>query len=304
MSRDFLDHGVLARLGNLPIFSRKPMQGLVSGRHKSPFRGSSVEFAQYRKYVEGDDIRRLDWKTYGRSDRYYVKEFEADTNLRAYLLLDCSGSMKFAGADEKGRRNTEPPKLAYAKKLAASLAYLLIGQGDAAGLTAQADTTRGKVPPRRSPAHLQHVYHILENTEAKGGTALSAALHELAESVRQRAQIMILSDLFLDLGELKDALSHLRYRKHDVAVFHLIDREELTFPFDRPHRFVDLEDHSSIVLDPAEIADKYREVFHHYLEAVRKLCLRQNADYRLTLTDQDYEKVLADFLLSRASRNK
>ena len=245
---DFLDNTLLSRLGSLPIESRVPMLGNVAGKHRSPHRGSSVEFAEYRKYVPGDDTRRLDWKAFARSDRFYIKEFEADTNLRAYFVVDASGSMNFAGKGEA--------KIQVARRIAASLAYLLVNQGDAAGLSICTDKLHLEVPPSRRAAHLERFFSTLGKVQPSGETGLIPALHTIAEKIGQRAFVVILSDLFTDPVALGDALQHLRYRKHDISVFHLMDPLELGFEFDRPHRFVDLEDGTSIVAEPNLIADE------------------------------------------------
>lgn len=291
IQRDFLDSAVLARLSQLELVARGPMEGSVSGRHQSPHRGSSVEFAEYRKYVAGDDPRHLDWRVLARSDRFYLKEFEADTNLRCYLVLDCSGSMAF-GADAQ-------IKFAYARRLAATLAYLAMLQGDAVGLTCCGQKTVRDIPPRRNPAHLQHIFDALAATTPSGETGLVAALHTLAEKIRRRALVIVFSDLFSDPAALLHCFQHLRFRKHDLAVFHLLDRMELDFKFDRPIRFVDMETSASVVAEPGLIFPRYRAALDQYLDTMRKGCREFKVDYRLVTTDQNYEKVLADFLLAR-----
>lgn len=296
MKYDFLDNTLLSRLGSLPIESRVPMLGNVAGKHRSPHRGSSVEFAEYRKYVPGDDTRRLDWKAFARSDRFYIKEFEADTNLRAYFVVDASGSMKFAG---KGIA-----KIQFARRIAASLSYLLVNQGDAAGLSVCTDKLHLEVPPSRRAAHLDRLFSTLGNVQPSGETGLVSALHTIAEKVGQRAFIVILSDLFTDPEALGDALQHLRYRKHDISVFHLMDPMEIAFEFDRPHRFVDLEDNTSLVVEPNLIADEYRTALRDFLTAVRAKCHDAAADYQLVTTDAPLEPLLRDFLTARLPKSK
>jgi uncharacterized protein (DUF58 family) len=290
----YLDAGALARLMAQPLLARFPMEGNVSGHHKSPHRGSSVEFAEYRNYAPGDDIRRLDWRVFARTDRFYLKEFEAETNLRCYLVLDCSGSMGFTGKHQR--------KLDFARRLVASLAYLVIHQGDAAGLVCVNEKTVFDVPPRRNPAHLQTILETLDKVEAKpdGETGLIPALHDLAEKVRRRALVVIFSDFFCDLEALLSCFQHLRFQKHDLAVFQLLDRMELDFKFDRPVRFVDLESSSHLVTEPGLIRDQYIEQLNGFLEHLRDGCHEFNADYRRVVTDQDFEQVLADFLVERA----
>jgi uncharacterized protein (DUF58 family) len=291
-SRSFLDPGVLARLGGLPLFARRPMLGNVSGRHASPHRGASIEFAEYRKYVPGDDLRRLDWRAYGRSDRFFVKEFEADTNLRCCLVLDTSGSMDFGSQGLT--------KLDYARRIAGTLGYLATQQGDAVGLSCVSEGVHGSIPPRRNAAHLSLVLDHLEKAKPQGGTGLVEVLHELSETIAQRALVVLLSDLFVPPEELRSCFQHLRFRKHDVVVFHLLDPQELAFEFRRPVRFLDMEGGPAIFADPSEIADRYQRALTEYLTSLRQVVLETAVDYHRVRTDEDYEQVLTRFLIGRA----
>lgn len=290
--RSFIDPTVLGRLARLPLSARRPMLGQVSGRHVSPHRGASVEFAEYRKYVPGDDLRRLDWRTYGRTDRYYVKEFEADTNLRLCLVVDTSGSMNFGSVGMT--------KLDYANHLAASLAYLAVQQGDAVGLSCVADKIVQSIPPKRNPAHLKLLFDTLELAKPSGETKLAEILHEIAETVRQRALVIILSDFFIEPSILRNCFEHLRFRHHDVAAFHLLDPEELSFPFQRPTRFIDLEGGPAIFAEPSEIADRYHKALKGYLDELRQVVLTTAVDYQRIDTSETYESVLTRFLIDRS----
>jgi uncharacterized protein (DUF58 family) len=290
-ARSFLDAAVLSRLAAVPLFARKPMMGSVSGKHPSPHRGSSVEFAEYRKYVPGDDLRRLDWRAYGRSDRFYVKEFEADTNLRCCLVLDTSGSMDFGSGGIT--------KIEYARRLAGALGYLALLQGDAVGLSCVADGIVRNIPPRRNPAHLTTVFDILEQAKPQNETQIAPVLHELAETIRQRALIIILSDLFVEPEALRECFQHLRFRKHDVAAFHLLDPQELSFTFRRPMRFLDMEGGPAVFAEPNEIADRYHKVLEEYLVELKRIMLESAMDYHRVTIDEDYEKVLMRFLVGR-----
>ena len=289
--RSFLDPQVLSRLGPLPLKARIPMLGNVAGKHKSPIRGSSVEFAAYRKYVPGDDPRRLDWRAYGRSDRFYIKEFEADTNLRLCLIVDTSGSMNYEANGVS--------KLDYARRIAGTLAYLASGQGDAVGLYCAANQFNTQIPPKRNAAHLRTVLDSLEHAKAKGETGLAEALHEAAERISQRALIVIVSDLFVRPAELNKCFQHLRFRKHDVAVFHLLDKTEVDFEFDRPIRFLDLEGNSHILADPPLIVDEYRRSLETYLSDLKDVVSEAAVDYHRVSLDEPYDQVLARFLLGR-----
>jgi uncharacterized protein (DUF58 family) len=259
--------------------------------HASPHRGASVEFAEYRRYVPGDDLRRLDWRAFGRTDRYYVKEFEADTNLRMCLVLDTSGSIDFGSA--------EITKLEYARRLAGSLAHLAVQQGDAVGLTCVAERIVRTIPPRRTPSHLRGIYDFLEYASAGGDTGLISGLHEFAETTRQRAFVVIISDLFVQPAPLREVFDHLRFRKHDVAVFHLLDPQELDFEFRRPTRFVDMEGSASIFADPDEIYDRYKNAMSDYLDEIKAIMLESAIDYHRISIDEDYEQVLFRFLAGR-----
>jgi uncharacterized protein (DUF58 family) len=253
-----------------------------------------VEFAEYRKYVPGDDLRRLDWRAFGRSDRFYVKEYEADTNLRCCFVLDTSGSMNF-GAE--GRMT----KIDYARRICASLAYLASQQGDAVGISCVADGIVRTLPPRRSAAHLRLLFDILEEAQPAGPSRLPEVLHELAETIRQRALVVIVSDLFMDPAVLSSSFSHLRFRRHDVSVFHLLDPQEIGFKFQRPTRFIDMEGGGSIFTDPVDIADRYHQAVTGYLEGMKKVVLESGVDYHRVLTDENYEQLLARFLVARAA---
>jgi uncharacterized protein (DUF58 family) len=290
--RSFLDSQVLSRLANVPLFSRRPMQGSVSGRHPSPHRGSSVEFAEYRKYVAGDDLRRLDWRVFGRSDRFYVKEFEADTNLRCCFVLDTSGSMGFGSGGVT--------KIEFARKLAGSLGYLAVQQGDAVGISCVANQVVRSLPPSRNPAHLPAFFDVLEQAKPQGETQLAAVLHEFAETIRQRALVVILSDLFVEPELLRDCFQHLRFRRHDVAIFHLLDQQEIAFDFRRPMRFLDMEGGPAIFAEPNDIADRYHKALQTYLDGLRAVVLESAVDYHRVSPADDYEQVLARFLVGRA----
>ena len=291
IQRDFLDPRVIARLSALPLHARFPMLGNVAGRHRSPIRGSSLEFAAYRKYVPGDDTRRLDWRAYARSDRFYIKEFEADTNLRMCFVVDTSGSMNF-GTDEI-------TKLDYAKRIAGTLAYLAAGQGDAVGLYCAGKTFSKEIPPKRNATHLRNVLDELARVKAQGATGLADALHEAAERIAQRALILIISDLFLEPATLRSCFQHLRFRKHDVAVFHLLEQRELDFQFDRPMRFLDMEGGAPVMADSTLIAPQYHRALEKYLSDLQEVILDAVVDYRQVRINEPYDEVLARFLLTR-----
>ena len=296
LKRDYLNQKVLERLSTLQLHARLPMIGNVSGKHRSPIRGSSLEFAEYRKYVPGDDTRRLDWRAYARNDRYYIKEFEADTNLRMCLIVDTSGSMDFA--------HNGMSKLDYARRVAGTLAYIAALQGDAVGLYCAGEEFHIEIPPKRSATHLSAVLDELGTIEASGETGLVDVLHETAERVPQRALIVIVSDLFIEPGVVRNCFEHLRFRKHDVAVFHLMEQNELEFEFDRPMRFVDMEGGEPILADPTVIGTQYRRAMEIYLESMDEVIRDTEVDYHRICIHEDYGDVLARFLLGRTPKKQ
>ncbi len=294
--REFIEPKVIARLKALPLHSRMPMLGSVAGMHRSPHQGSSLEFAEYRKYVPGDDTRRLDWRAYGRSDRFYIKEFEADTNLRLCLVVDTSGSMAFS--------NGEDSKIEFARKLAGTLGFLASEQGDAVGLYCAGQGFHNEIRPKRNAGHLRLVLDELSKIRPQGETGLVAALHEAAEKIRQRALVVVISDLFVDPAELSQAFQHLRFRKHDCVVFHLLEESEIAFEFDRPMRFVDLEGGSELLADPSIVATEYRKAVSKYLTDLDQVVRDAAVDYNRVSISDHYGDVLAKFLLGRAPKGK
>ena len=228
---------------------------------------------------------------YGRSDRFYVKETESDTNLRCCLVLDTSGSMDYGSVGTT--------KMQYARKIAGSLSYLAAQQGDAVGLYCVAKGVVQSIPPRRNAAHLTHIFEVLEETQPQGQTQLVPVLHELAETIEQRALVVIISDLFVDPEELRGCFEHLRFRKHDVAAFHLLDPQELRFDFQRPTRFLDMEGGPSVFAEPNEIADRYHKALQLYLDALEQLVLESAVDYHRIGIEEDYEQKLMGFLVGR-----
>ncbi len=294
-SSPLVDPTALAKIGRLSLESRQAMMGSVAGKHKSPHRGSSVEFAEYREYMPGDDLRRLDWRAYGRSDRFYIKEFEADTNLRLCMIVDASGSMKYGADSEAGRTKFE-----YASRMAALLGFVAVKQGDAAGLTIASATEETYLPPKRRASHVGLLQDALRGREPKGETNLVKALHDIAERNRQRAMVVIFSDLFCDPEELGDCFQHLRFRKHDTIAFHLLERREIDFNFDKTTRFVDLEGGAPVVADPSTVGRQYRMALERYQTDLADVVRKADVDYHLAMLDEAPEDVLARFLVGRS----
>jgi uncharacterized protein (DUF58 family) len=293
-TRKFLDAQVLAKVGNLQLSARRPMLGSVAGKHKSPHRGSSVEFAEYRKYVPGDDTRRLDWRAYARSDRFYIKEFEADTNLRLVLVIDVSGSMGF--------KSEGVSKLDYARRMAATLGYLALQQGDAVGLSLASTALSVELRPSRRSTQLSVVNDFLEQSNSSGETGLCKSIHDVAEKNRQRALVVMFSDFFVEPDELENAFQHLRFRKHDAVAFQLLAPEEKKFDYRGPIRFVDLEGGADFQTNPEDIARTYHTALTKHMEELTHSATRAGVELIRVGLDEPYGDVLARFLVSRMQR--
>jgi len=261
----YLDPESLSRLKNLSLAARRVVEGFFAGMHRSPHRGFSVEFAEHREYSPGMDPRHVDWRVFGRRDKLYVKQYEEETNLRCYVLLDKSASMSY----QHGAKHT---KLEYGCYLAASLAYLMAFQHDSVGLITYDSKVRDMVPPRQGPGHLRALMEKLEHSDAGGETKLSLTFHELAERIKRRALIVVISDLFDDPEELIAALKHFRHKKHEVIVLHTLDPSELTFPFDDNTLFRGLEEPIQLHAEPRALRRSYLEAVERFLADVRRTC--------------------------------
>ncbi|NQT92723.1 MAG: DUF58 domain-containing protein, partial [Lentisphaerae bacterium] len=253
-----LNADALARITKLELIARQTVEGFLSGLHHSPYHGSSVEYLDHRPYTIGDQIRTIDWKLLAKTDKYYVKLFEEETNLRGTVLLDASASMNYT-AD--GR----PTKLAYGRMLAAALSYLMVHQNDAAGLVVFDNAVRSYLPSRATPQHFRLIAERLEEVEPGSETKLGPVLHEIAGRLRRRGLIILISDLLDEADEIKNGLTHFRHNHNDVIVFHLVDPDELSFPFTRLTRFKDMEGTGSFVANPASIRRKYLERMHSFM---------------------------------------
>lgn len=292
--RPLLDPAVLARLGGLKLRVRAITEGVLTGLHRSPHHGQSIEFAEHREYAPGDELRHLDWKAYARFDRYYVKRYEQETNLRAHLVVDASGSMGFRG--KEGGLS----KLEYASALAASMAWLLVRQQDAAGLVLANDRVVRAIPPRAAASHVTQVVEALEQAVPAGPTRLGAALDWIVENARRRATVAVFSDLMdADPGVLR-TIAQLAKRKHEVTIFHVLDPAELEFPYDDPTLFTSMEDGRSVEATGRDVRRGYLEEVGRWLEEVRRATAEADVDYVLCRTDVPLEEVLLPFLARRA----
>ncbi|MEJ2215077.1 MAG: DUF58 domain-containing protein [Gemmatimonadota bacterium] len=291
---DLLTPQQLAGLGGLELVARRVVEGFIAGLHRSPHRGFSVEFAEHRAYQPGDDLRFVDWRMYGRSDRYYVKQFEEETNLRAYLLVDVSGSMGWSS-----RPGALPSKLWYAKQLAASLALLLLRQGDAVGLVAFDDAVRIRREPRARPSQWRIVLGTLQNLDAGHETEAPAALRNVAARLHRRGLVVLLSDLLVDPEPTHTALRFLRHRGHEVLVFHIMDPGERELPAVRDARFVDPETGADLPVSVADLRTDYRAAVAEAVEEWRAALAPEGMDYVVVETDQPMVHALRRYLHKR-----
>jgi uncharacterized protein (DUF58 family) len=308
MSRDtgyrFLDPAALARVKNLALVARGVVEGFISGMHSSPFHGFSVEFAEHREYARGDNLRYLDWRMLARTDRLYVKQYEEETNLKAQIILDTSGSMLY-------RHGKAMSKLEYGAYLTAILAYLMTRQQDAVGLTTFDETVRLDMPARTSPRHFNEMMRQLEGITgvlrkrpahvAGPTTNVADTLHRLAERFKRRCLIVLISDLYDDPDAVMRALHHFRHRHHEVILFHVLDEAEVEFPFTDTVRFVDMETGERIQVDPRYAKDEYQRQIKAFVEGYRRSCSDCQIDYVATHTSVPYDTMLSRYLHHRSS---
>ena len=291
---DLLEPQELASLGGLEFVARQVVEGFITGLHRSPHRGFSVEFAEHRMYQPGDDLRYIDWRMFGRSDRYYVKQFEEETNLRAYLLVDGSSSMAWSSAPGE-----LPSKLWYARQLAACLSLLLLRQGDAVGMVGFDEVVRTHVLPRGGRRHWREVLRNLTSMEAQGQTEAAGALRDIASRLRRRGLIILISDLLVEPEATRLALKFLRHRGHEILVFHLLDPGERELPSVGDARFVDPETKEEIPVSVADLRTEYREAVERAVREWRQALAPQGIDYTLVPTDQPMVNALRAYLHKR-----
>ena len=291
--RSFLDPAVVARLGTLELKARTIVEGFLSGLHRSPFKGFSVEFAEYRQYIPGDDLHTIDWKVYARSDRHYVKKFEEETNLDCHLLLDVSGSMGYGS-------HHGMTKFEYGACLAASLGYLMNRQRDAVGLTAFAENIVEMLPASSRPGHLRALLVTLDRLVTGQKTDVSKPLHLLADSITKRGLVVLISDLLDDPDEVIRGLKHFQFRGVDVIVFHILDPDELEFPFEHATRFEDLETNEEVMAVPGAVREHYLKAIGALVDRYRRELGATGIDYQLLNTNHPLELALMSYLSTRS----
>ena len=282
---------IISRLNNLYLKAKFVVEGFIVGLHKSPYHGFSVEFSEHRAYGAGDEIRHIDWKLWGKTDRYFVKQFEEETNLKSYLLIDQSLSMNY--------QSIQVNKLEYAKLLAASLGYLMLKQQDAVGLTLFDDQIRVNIPARSKRSHLNVILSQMENISAGPETHMTEVLHQTAEVIKKRGLIILISDLFDSPEEILSGLQHFRYKGHEVVVFHILDPQELELDFSQRTRFRDMESGEEMITEPWHIQMDYQHSIEVFCNYYKIQCRQNNIDYVRLTTDMSLDISLSEYLLKR-----
>jgi uncharacterized protein (DUF58 family) len=289
---EFLKPEVVAKLKGIDLKARLVVEGFLAGLHRSPYKGFSVEFAEHRPYMPGDELKRIDWKVYAKTDRFVIREYEEETNLRAYIVLDASASM--------GYTTGQVTKLEYASYLGASLAYLLLHQKDSAGLITFSDKIDRYVPPRSSATHLYALLRELSNLKPGGDTNIAGTFHQLAERVKRRGLVIILSDLWDEPAAVLTALRHFRHRKHEVIVFHIQDPNERAFAFSSPLVLRDMETGREMTVDPRVLRREYQQAFDAHFAEFERGCREGFIDYHRITTDTPFDRALFSYLEHRS----
>jgi len=292
----YLDPEILSQVGTLDVVARQVVEGVRIGLHRSPARGISSEFTAYRQFVSGDEIRHVDWKAYARCDRYYIKLFEAETNFVSNMLLDSSESMTYGSGSIS--------KLEYAKYLAASLSYLVVDQGDSAGVGVFDGELQSYIAPKSSLRILNDISDEMEKATPRPRTNVGANLHDFAHRMSRRGIVMLFSDLFDNTDEFIKGLNHLRFRGHNVILFHVMDPYEIEFPLTGMWRFVGLEGEGDLITQPARVRANYLKELQKFVREIRTACTKAQVDYVLVNTREPVEQVLSSYLLQRAALAK
>jgi uncharacterized protein (DUF58 family) len=292
-----LEPHVLQKISKMELFARQVMDGYVQGMHRSPHVGFALDFAQHRQYVAGDDVKRIDWRVFAKADRYYIKQYEVTTNLRATLIVDASGSMAYKGSSDS------ISKFRYAQFLAASLAYIILHQQDAAGLVTFDNKVRSFIPPKSAPSQLMRMLRTLDDTKPENESGLAPILHEVAERIDRRGMVIIISDLFDKADSIIEALHHLRHKRHEVILMQVMANDELDFPFRKWSLFENLERETDrIKLDPALMRSIYLENLARHQQQIRDAIAKMNISHTLLNTSQPFDNALVSFLARRMGR--
>lgn len=290
----YFDPMMLAKLHNIKLAAKLIVDGFMMGHHKSHFRGFNVEFSQHRQYMPGDEIKNIDWKIFAKTDKYFVKEFDEDVNLKAHILLDCSESMRFRPAD------SPLSKFDYACFLAIAFTYVVLKQQDSVGLMTFTDRIENYIPPSSNTAHFKVILEALENAAHEKKTSLSESFNEIASRIKRRSLILIITDLYDDENEVIRSLKHFRHKHHEVAVFHLMSGFELNLPLSGETRFIDLESAASIMTNAESLREDYRAIVSKFIEDFRRRCSESYIDYNLVTTETPIDRAISNYLMKRA----
>jgi len=315
--KKFLQPRVISKLANIELKAKFVVEGFIAGLHKSPYHGFSVEFAEHRQYMPGDDLKYLDWKVLGRTDRYYIKQFEEETNLKSYIIVDSSRSMQFRSSDS-GLGSTSPfeklfrkkeqvksetkssiSKLEYSTYIAASLAVLMNFQKDAAGLVVYDEAVKTFIPPKATSQNLKLILNQLASIQPSGKTNTASALNLVAERIKRRGLVIIFSDLFDDQTAVINALKHFRYKRNEVIMFQVLDPAEMNFAIDSPTIFKDMETSKEMLSQPISVMNSYKDAVKEFIDNYRTACLSNNIDYVLLSTDTPFDQALLGYLNKR-----
>ncbi|MBN1344684.1 MAG: DUF58 domain-containing protein [Phycisphaerae bacterium] len=301
--QEYLRPEIIAQVQRLDLRARFLVEGFLAGLHRSPFHGFSVEFSEHRKYVPGDDPRLLDWNVYAKTDRYYVRKYQAETNLDTYLLVDMSGSMDYPALKEPDFKAGKLRKIDYSICLAAAIGHMLIHQQDAVGLATFGSKLQAFLPPKTKRSHLLAILSELTNVRPYGATRLAQTIHEVADRVRKRSLMVLFSDLLTDeVAPIIEALHHLRFRGHDLIIFHVLSEDEATFPFHGPRRFIDVEGETSVHTDADGIRAAYLEELKRFIDEYRTETAAVHADFVSVHTGMTFDNALLRFLIGRQKR--
>ena len=303
--RQYLDPRTLAKIAALDIRARLIVEGFITGMHRSPYKGFSVEFAQHRPYVTGDDIKYIDWKVFGRTDRHYIKQYEEETNLHVMLVVDASESMTYAGEQAKGWKSEGGwRKFDHATSIAASLAYVALHQQDSAGLAVFDEKVRHFIKPSNNPRQWRTIVDELTTVPKNKKTRTGAILDEIAEQMNHRSLIVLISDFFDSAENIIKGLRHLRYRRHDLIVLQVLDHDELEFPFDATTLFKGMEEMGELIVEPRALREGYLEEMRRHTEKIRQACHQLHVDFVQVDTSLPLDVTLPGFLATRAARMK
>ena len=293
--KKYLQPETVAMLDSMALRAKLVVEGYIIGQHQSPYHGFSVEFAEHRSYEAGDEIRHIDWKLFGKTDRLYVKRYQEETNLSSHIILDTSRSMLY--------KSSNVSKLAYANLLVASLSYLMVGQQDAVGLVKFSNKINTFIPPKSKPSHLNLILKQLDDVKVEKDTKIESVLHQMAEKINKRGLVILISDLLDEPHDIINGIKHFRYKKQEVIVFHILDRKEFEFNFNTRTQFLDMETGEKIITEPWHIRSDYMTLIDNLKKYYKKECLEYSIDYLPIYTDENLDKSLTEYLNKRKKLN-